>query len=684
MNLRRPFSSWRPAALALLATLLPLTPTLPLASLAACSSDDGEAAPAGKPPVASLGLPAGCQPLLGGDDCFLPYPSNFHLQEDPALPTGKRVAPAGAGKLLNDKGVSADVGDWMPSDGASKTPTLLTLLGSPVSLDGLVGILDPYERSATLESPTLLIEADTGALIPHFVDIDTRDERPERQSLVLTPLVGLKEKTRYVAAIRKVKGPDGALAKTPEGFRRLRDQDNDAELAPLLARYEADVFAPLNKLAVDRAELQMAWDFSTGSDESKARDMLRVRELTLAWLQGKAPAVTVDSVEEAADDPLIWRTIRGKVQVPLFTETDKPGALLHRGADGRVEQKGEAQVDFVARVPRSLRDRFEPGRPLAFGHGFFGSREETVGGSCAQMADTLGMVFVGIDWWGMSGDDLGVVAENLAGDPSLALTFTDRLHQAMANWTAVTAAMKTVFPTLEAFRRPKQDGAPGTSKDPQGNSNADAALFDATRVHFLGISQGHILGGTLAAFDPDLDRIALNVGGASFTQMMFRARPFGSFLAILAGGMKEPFLQRKYAATMQPLFDRIDPGFWAPYVLADKLPGSPADRRVLQQAGIGDVQVPNLGSFLHARLLGLPQITPTPAPVFGLEQKAGPVDGSAFALYDFGVSPEVYREAKGAAKENPVHNDLRLRPDALDQLDQFFRADGKIVVSDKK
>jgi hypothetical protein len=683
MTHRSLLSPWRPAALALLAALLPLTPAVSLGSLAGCGNGDEET-PAAKPAVASLGLPAGCQPLLGGEDCFLPYPSSFHDQLDAAMPSGVRYAPSGAGKLLNDKELSADVSDWMPSDGASKTPTLLTLLGSPVSLEGLVKILDPYDRSATLDSPTLLVDAATGELIPHFVDVDIRDERPERQALVITPLVGLKEKNRYVAAVRRVKGPDGALAKTPEGFRRIRDRDNDPELAPLLARYEEQVFPPLTKLGVDRAELQIAWDFTTGSDEWTGRDLRKVRELTLAWLQGNTPEVTVDSVEELPDDPKIWRTIRGKVKVPLFTEDDKPGSPLHRGSDGSVAQKGESQVEFVARVPRSVRDSFAPGRLLAFGHGFFGTRDEVVGGACTEMAHTLGMIFVSIDWWGMSTADVGGVAEALVGKPSHALQFTDRLHQAMANWTVVTAAMRSVFPTKEAFRRPA-DGQPGTSKDAQGNSNAGAPVFDGARVHFLGISQGHILGGTLAAFNPDLDRIALNVGGASLTQMMFRARPFGSFLALLSGGMKAPFTQRKYAASMQPLFDRIDPAFWARYVLADPLPGSPPGRLVLQQAGIGDVQVPNSGSFLHARLLGLPQITPTPSPVFGLPQVASPVvGGSAFALYDFGISPEVYKDPVGAPKENPVHNDLRLRPDALDQLDQFFREDARIVVSDKK
>lgn len=671
---------WRRSALRRFSSVLLL------AALGACGSDEATPAPAAGAPVAPLGLAEGCQPLLAGKDCFLPFPSDFYLVDDASLPAGKRVKVTGAAKLTNDKGQSADMYDVTPVDGASKTPLVVGLLASPVTTAGLVGLLDPLDRSTTDDSPTLLLEADTGARVPHFVDVDIRDERPDFQALVITPVVGLKARTRYVAAIRRVKGPDGALAQAPEGFVRLRDRVNDPSLAALAARYEQQVFGPLDKAGAARAELQLAWDFTTGSDELVARDLLRVRELTLAWLAANPkPAVTITKIDELPGDPMVWRTVRGKVQIPLFLTSAEPGSGLFRDGSGQVAQNGEAQVDFVARVPASVRDRFEAARPLAYGHGFFGSRDEITDGGTTKVAAALGMVFFSIDWWGMSSPDLGFVLNDLVGKPDQALAFTERLHQAMANWTVVSAAISQSLPEHPELRRPAEDGKPGTSKDAQGNSNAGAALYDPSRVYFLGISQGHILGGTLAAFNPLFDRIALNVGGASFGQMMFRARPFNGFLQFLQTGMQAPFLQRKYTATMQPIFDRIDPAFWASHVLADKLPQSPADRRVLLQTGLGDSQVPNLGSFLHARLLGLPQITPAPQAVFGLEQKPGPIDGSAYALYETGVDPaSVYALPKGADKENEVHTGLRQRPDVLDQLDQFLRPDSRVVVSDKK
>ena len=50
-----------------------------------------------------LELPAGCNPLMGGIDCFLPYPSDVYLVDDASLPSGKRVEHRGASKLTTDE-----------------------------------------------------------------------------------------------------------------------------------------------------------------------------------------------------------------------------------------------------------------------------------------------------------------------------------------------------------------------------------------------------------------------------------------------------------------------------------------------------------------------------------------------------------------------------------------------------
>jgi hypothetical protein len=226
----------------------------------------------------------------------------------------------------------------------------------------------------------------------------------------------------------------------------------------------------------------------------------------------------------------------------------------------------------------------------------------------------------------------------------------------MANWLVMTAAIRVSMPTLAPF----------------------VGTYDPGVVHYFGASEGHILGGTLAALNPDFSRIVLNVGGAGLSHMMFRSQAFQSLLAAIAIKQRDSLNQRKLAATMQPLLDRIDPATYAPHVLGDKLPGSPADRRICMQTGIGDITVPNLAAFMHARHLGLAEIVPTAQTIFGVQPVSAPALSSAITVFDFGIDPHVYELPSPPIDKDPVHEALRVRGTALAQMNQFY-ADGTII-----
>jgi len=68
--------------------------------------------------------------------------------------------------------------------------------------------------------------------------------------------------------------------------------------------------------------------------------------------------------------------------------------------------------------------------------------------------------------------------------------------------------------------------------------------------------------------------------------------------------------EQKFAVLPQTTFDRIDPLTYADFVLDSPLEGGPAPRQILSQMGIGDALMPNLGSHLFARSLGLPLLSP--------------------------------------------------------------------------
>ncbi len=647
---------------------------------AACSS---KPPPANLPP---LNLASGCQPLLAGYDCFLPYPSDYFRVPDAGSPTGFLIQTQGAAKLRepasgSTPGASADIADFRPIDGYSTIPSVQAVLPSAISPTGFVGLLDA-DLDAGLQPSTnmLLIEADDATVIPAWVDLDPRATDPTRQAIVLHPLIALKYQTRYVVALHGVQTPDAGTVPAPEGFRRLRDEQSkgDPQLSPIQSHFDKDIFPVIAKVGVPTSSLQLAWDFTTGDESQADGDMFQVRALTMQWLAQNTPTVTITSPVQENPNPDSWRIVQGTVQGPLFETNGKPGSLINYGPDGKVAQNGLTTFFFTANIPVAVRDQFGPGRTISYGHGFFGSQSEVTDGSTRSIAQVLRSVFFCIDWWGMATADAIGLASNIISTPSATMQFAERVPQGMANWIVMEAAIRGPLLAQSAFQRPAS--GPGVSTNGQGQSNARQGIYDGQTDYYLGISQGAILGGVLASLSPDFKQIVLNVGGAAFTQLMWRAEPFNDFITFINLADPDPLAQQELTGSLQVQFDRIDPATYAPHVLQSQLPGSPP-RNVLMQNGLGDLEVPNLGTFLEARLFGIPELSPNTYPAYLVAQEPGPIQGSALTLWDFGIDLQaVYGLAEPAAtNNNPVHEGVRLQPSALAQMDAFFQPNGPIT-----
>ena len=94
------------------------------------------------PELPPLQLPEGCQPLLGGAHCLLPYPSDFFLVADATTPSGSRISLAGAARPRTDQGGIADPGTWRAVDGASRLPMPTVSFGAPVASSSVAGYFD--------------------------------------------------------------------------------------------------------------------------------------------------------------------------------------------------------------------------------------------------------------------------------------------------------------------------------------------------------------------------------------------------------------------------------------------------------------------------------------------------------------------------------------------------------------
>ena len=605
------------------------------------SAGDDSAAPAEPDPPATEN---GCNPIAAEWDCLLPYPSDvFRVPHG----EGHRIVVPEAALPTSYYGDTVHMLAEHPTDGAGIHPQIVVMM--PRAVDATVSKLpfhdDDVSVSTGLECPTVLLDTETGDRVPHFSEVDLKalafgDEQP----LAVRPFGPLEMGRRYVVALRGLVDPDGTAIAPPVHFREVRDDGDDAW-------YEARVFAPLAEAGVERADLILAWDFTTASEDSLTRDMRTVVDGVVDAVSGDAGRLLVISVQDDVDDH-VFRRIEGTLTVPLYVDTAEPGARLLRDSEGHVTSSGSAEASWVALIPRSVAEQpadAPPARLLQFGHGFFGSVGE-MGGYPAQLADEKGFVLVGMDWWGMSSPDRVGVIGALADAPEEALRFVERTHQGMANAIALGVAATEQFAGLDAF---SVDGR---------------VVVDPERLFFLGISQGHILGGTYAGLSPRVDAVALTSGGAGFGFIMTRSRSFGIFRLLIDSTFPGVANQQRTLALLAPSLDRIDPALWSRY----------AEVPVLLQTGLGDTEVPALTTHVHARALGAGLLGPAVRAVPGIAESTGPAHGSMLVEYDLGYQPEPTSAWGVPEAGTSVHEEVRRLPAVKEQIDLFLREGGLI------
>ncbi|WNZ61184.1 hypothetical protein QEG98_35615 [Myxococcus sp. MxC21-1] len=179
-------------------------------------------------------VPAGCNPLASEHDCLLPYPSDYFLEEDAALPSGHRVRLSEAAKLKAPDGAAFDFTDLHPADGYSHGTQVLALFPDGVDDARLPSVTSP---TAATNGNTVFLDAERGEGVLHFAELDPRAPDDARRALLLRPVVRLRNTARYIIALRGLTAKDGTPVPVPEGFRRIRDGQTagDPLLAPLAA-----------------------------------------------------------------------------------------------------------------------------------------------------------------------------------------------------------------------------------------------------------------------------------------------------------------------------------------------------------------------------------------------------------------------------------------------------------------
>jgi hypothetical protein len=650
--LDRPSGAVKPSIM----RLAPFVATLGSLGLLACSS--------GSPPSAGAsdaGADAGpllttdCDPLVP-TECGFPFPSNVWLLDDPSTPTGKRVAfgkttlprsgsgPAGTGTQTNP-------GVWALADGFSPGVGPLTHLPGATA----AGLADPDHISDSLvaaSSPTILIEADTGALVPHFAEIDESTTEDANRALMIRPAVSLKNATRYIVAIRRVVDASGAPIAPSPVFQALRDgtASSDPSVGRRRALY-ADIFAKLAAAGVAKTDLQIAWDFSTASKENVTGWLLKMRDESLAQVGAAGPAYTITSVMPDYDANTALR-IDGTMTVPLYLTSPDAGGTMVLGPDHLPKQNGTASYPFLVVVPYAA-TKGTPGIPLQFGHGLLGDRTQAL--SFAGFANQYDFVLVATDWIGLSNSDLtNLYRILLGGDASQFNQITDREDQGVLN---ALLAMRLVWGAL--------------AKDPMAQYHG-ATTIDATKRYYFGGSEGGIMGATYMAVSTDVTRGVITNLGQPYSLLLDRSVDFAPFLTALKTTYPNALDIQLAIGLDQMLWDRSEPsGFSGNIVAPNQFAGTPP-HTVLMMDSIGDHQVTTLGAAILARAAGAVTLTPGPRPIFGIDGVSPPYTGSAALVeYDFGLPPVPLTNVPMMQGADP-HGELADTPAAISQASHYL------------
>lgn len=605
-------------------------------------------------PPADTGPRGSCNPL-DPSLCALPYPSNFYTEAADTV-SGRQLNLAIDSLEANNGGVAFDPIFLNEKDGFSILSPLMFYFDD-VSLDGVIGHQD-LSAYLNADAKTVLLDAETGERVPHWVELDMTAPVDAQRMLLVYPATPMRHGSRYIFGVRGLVDSEGATIQASPGFAALRDcgPTDDADVLGQRAHYESDIFPALADDGFARAELQIAWDFTTVSRESSIGRMENIRGQLLETLEEGGPKYDITDIEDAScDDPgqTIGRTIYVDMYAPLYTVDDGPDTVLTRDEDGQPYQNGLTTVEVMVRIPCSLVTDPKPGRILQYGHGLFGGYGEAKGGYLSQMAHDNGWVIVASNWTGMASGDILAVVGMLQEDMSRFAILPERTMQGFSEKMSALRMVRGSF-----------------AKDPAVTFDG-VSVIDPDTFSYYGNSQGGILGGAYLAASPDLTRGVLGVGGMPYALLLPRSTDFDQYFLILKQVYDDHRQIMLNLLAIQTLWDPGESAGWAWAMNREPSPGIPA-KDVLLQVAIADAQVHTLGAHIQARTFGASTIAPQTRPIFGIDEKEPPFTGSALVEWRYTDIPDEPIVNLPPSKEHDPHGCPRKESAAQQQLRDFL------------
>jgi len=629
----------------------------------------GAAAACTDPAVLGIDLSqqAECDPLVP-ERCLLPFPNDYSTVADASTHTRRRVHFEPDALPKNTAGTPLDAAELGRSDGFSPGSALILWMPTVDLAQSSAPALTDIGRSLEADSPIVVIDAKTGRRWPLWAELDM-NSAPDNRALIVRPATNFLEGRRYVVAVRRLVDGTGTPIAASAAFAAYRDGvcTTDPTFESRRAHME-ELFKTLARAGVDRADLELAWDFTVASAQSIAGRMLAMRDDAFRWLGSRVPAFTITSVQE---NPAVEfrRRIQGTFQVPLYmTGNGGPGQRLALDALGRPTRQATPYVaTFTCNLPQTPTP--SPARMSLYGHGLLGDQSEVNGSLVRTMSATYNVAYCATDWIGMADEDVGN-AISILKDLSRFPTLADRLQQGLLNNLFLGRLMRhpAGFASDPAFQL---DGAP---------------LIDTRELYYDGNSQGAILGGALCAVARDFRRCVLAEAGMNYSTLLSRSVDFDVYKLFLDNNYPDPFTQLVALNLVQMLWDRGETNGYAQHLTRGSYPRTPR-HTVLLLGAVGDHQVSEFALQVEARTMGAAGHVPYVAPdrEYGGEHGFGitpipsyPWPRSAYFLWDTG-SPLSPLENVPPRDGHDPHDDTPRIPAVQALKDEFWHRNGAVT-----
>ena len=641
-------------------------------------------------------------PAVFGDQCQSVWPW-FAFQQPAATTTGIRNDLVTKWFPVNGEGLPLDVAPYNLRDGVSPVTPVVILPPRPLDPALLPDETRP-DASLMTNSPTVMVDAQTGKRIRHIAELDLNAAQASRQALILRPYGPMGYGRKIVVSLTTgLLGKDGLPMPSTQAFAELKEGKTSSKY-PRLQRFwsewQKDVIT-MEQAGIPRAAQVATWHFTTASADWVTGPAVELRQQFLAKVGSAGLGLRIASIEVDPDHfkalpnlkatPLpngatvtvkhihqdIALRIQGEFELPnAMSKGQSPESTLNWPKDGspKVQLQTETLWRSFALVagPKALQSQNAP--PLTvYGHGFLRTicKDFCINAALADPATHLfagvGAVGVGTDWWGLSELDIGT-ALGVSNNFSLVPRLTDKLVHSALSFIPLSRAIQA-----------KVGSDPRFAVQTPGSSALRPLTDPELGLRYTGNSLGGIMGTTMVALHPDVERAVVNVAGGVWSTMMNRSSNFATFLVIVQGSYPDPFDQQVLFALMQSHWDLSDPVHFAPLVAKQPLAGTRPNRRVLWPISWGDSQVPALASSMLARGAGAPLLGPTVAkwPDVPTNDEQPYSGQSSFVQWDSQRGTHPPGNAS-PAEDNMSHYATRWMPEYWEMVSRVLYGDGKV------